>query len=143
MKTETPQDQRPEAWVVFSGKADLPWLRVLKPGFRHCYVILNDGRRWFSLDPLSTYSDLAVHHHVPAGFDMPLWLESRGCAVVKTPLRRPLKPAPWMMFTCVEAVKRVIGLQDRFIWTPWQLYRRLVQNQTSPSQDKGEFAWEA
>jgi hypothetical protein len=26
-----------KAWVVFSGKSDLWWLSILKPGFRHCY----------------------------------------------------------------------------------------------------------
>ena len=26
-----------EAWVVFSGAAELWWLRLLKPGFRHCF----------------------------------------------------------------------------------------------------------
>jgi len=32
-----------KAWVVFSGEADLPWLKILKEGYRHCYVLLNDG----------------------------------------------------------------------------------------------------
>ncbi|MCD8496748.1 MAG: hypothetical protein LRZ85_00855 [Alphaproteobacteria bacterium] len=35
-----------EAYVVFTGRTDLPWLRWLKPGFRHCFVLLNDGRQW-------------------------------------------------------------------------------------------------
>ncbi len=30
-----------------------------------------------------------------------------------------------MPFTCVEAAKRVLGLHDRRVVTPWQLYRRL------------------
>jgi len=37
-----------------------------------------------------------------------------------------VKEAPWMPHTCVEAVKRVIGLHARFIITPWQLYRHLM-----------------
>lgn len=133
----------PEAWVVFSGKADLFWLRVLKPGFRHCYLIMNDGRHWFSMDPLSNYMDITVHHHVPPEFDLPLWMKDRGLKLVKAPLAREMKQAPWMPFTCVEAVKRVLGLHSRRIWTPWQLYCHLKKLQTDFLPNKGEFVWEA
>jgi hypothetical protein len=127
----------PEAWVVFSGKTDLPWLRFLKPGFRHCYVLLNDGASWISLDPLSNYMDLSIHHNVPPAFNLPLWLKTRGHTVVRAPVERIRKEAPWMIFTCTEAVKRVLGLHKRFIVTPWQLYRHLVN-----TSYKGEPAWE-
>jgi hypothetical protein len=114
------------AWVVFSGQTDISWLRFLKPGFRHCYVLLNDGERWTSIDPLSHVTEVSVHHHVPADFDLPGWLESRGNRVLKAPMRRDItRAAPFMLFTCVEAVKRVIGVHSRGIVTPWQLYRHL------------------
>ncbi len=114
------------AWVVFSGQTEISWLRFLKPGFRHCYVLLNDGERWTSIDPLSHVTEVSVHHHVPADFDLPGWLQSRGNRVVKAPVRRDIKKAaPFMLFTCVEAVKRVIGVHSRSIVTPWQLYRHL------------------
>lgn len=114
------------AWVVFSGQTEISWLRFLKPGFRHCYVLLNDSERWTSIDPLSHVTEVSVHHHVPADFDLPGWLESRGNRVVKAPMRRDItRAAPFMLFTCVEAVKRVIGVHSRSIVTPWQLYRHL------------------
>jgi hypothetical protein len=134
----------PHAWVVFTGQTDLPWLKLLKPGFRHCYVLLNDGDRWFTVDPLSNYLDVSVHHHVPAGFDLPRWLISRGHTVVRSPVARIKKEAPWMIFTCTEAVKRVLGLHKRFIITPWQLYCHLThQKLTYQKTFKGEPAWEA
>jgi hypothetical protein len=41
-------------------------------------------------------------------------------------LRRDItKAAPFMLFTCVEAVKRVLGIHRRGIVTPWQLYQHL------------------
>jgi hypothetical protein len=129
-------NKTPEAWVVFTGQSDLPWLKLLKKGFRHCYVLLNDGDHWLSMDPLSNYIDVSVHNHVPADFDLPMWLKTRGHTVVRAPVARIKKEAPWMMFTCTEAVKRVLGLHKRFILTPWQLYRHL-------SSFKGEYAWEA
>jgi hypothetical protein len=116
-----------KAWVVFSGQTEISWLKFLKPGFRHCYVLINDGERWTSLDPLSHVTEVSVHHHVPADFDLPAWLESRGNRVVKAPMKRDItKPAPFMLFTCVEAVKRVLGIHRRGIVTPWQLYRHLT-----------------
>lgn len=143
MKREEVSDARPvQAWVVFTDQTDLPWLKMLKPGFRHCYALLNDGERWISLDPLSNYLDVIVHHQLPADFNLPLWLEQRGHKVVKAPLRRVKKEAPWMIFTCVEAVKRALGLHNRFIFTPWQLYRHLSQETVQPAF-QGELAWEA
>ena len=131
-----------KAWVLFSNNTDLPWLKLLKPGFRHCSVLLNDGTQWITLDPMSHYTDIMVHN-VPVNFNLPLWLEDRGYTVVETQLSRKRKPAPWMVFTCVEAVKRVLGLHSRFIVTPWQLHRHLTKSQVQHSQSyKGEFAWE-
>jgi hypothetical protein len=128
MSTQQTIDIKPPSiWVVFTGKADMPWLRFLKPGFRHCYAVMNDGHKWISIDPLSNYTDITIHHDVPADFDLPGWLIDRGHRVVPTNPQRPLKQAPWMVFTCVEAVKRMIGVHARFILTPWQLYKFLIQ----------------
>lgn len=118
------EDQK--AWVVFSGQTEIPWLKFLKPGFRHCYVLLNDGERWTSIDPLSNVTEISVHHHVQSDFDLPGWLRSRGNHVVAAPIHRDItKPAPFMIFTCVEAVKRILGIHRRRVMTPWQLYRHL------------------
>ncbi len=131
----------PDAWVVFSGQCELAWLRLLRPGFRHCYVVLNDGRHWISFDPLSNYTDINVHH-LPPQFNMPLWLQDRGFTVMKAHIHRTRKQAPWMPHTCVEAVKRVIGLHARSILTPWQLYQYLSKTRPEMNSDKGEIIWE-
>ena len=121
-----PPRAEPRAWVVFCGDADLWWLRLLRPGFRHCFVALNDGTHWITVDPLSPHLEIAVQP-VAAGFDLVGWFAERGHAVVAAPVRRDLdRPAPWGPFTCVEAAKRVLGLHDRWVLTPWQLYRRLL-----------------
>lgn len=114
-----------KAWVVFSGRADLVWLRLLRPGFRHCFAILYDGCNWITFDPLANYTDITVLH-LPSDFDLPGWLAMRGYRVIRAPLcRRVAKPAPVMVFNCVEAVKRLLGLHKRSILTPYQLYRYL------------------
>jgi len=138
-----------EAYVVFSAQADLPWLKILKPGFRHCAVLINDGAHWLTIDPMSHYMDVTVHH-VPVDFNLPLWMEDRGHKVVRAKVERPIKAAPWGVFTCVEAVKRVLGIHSRTIITPHQLYRHL-KGEEAPSFlarfrqfiiFQGDLAWE-
>lgn len=120
-----------KAWVVFSGQADLRWLKILKPGFRHCYIVLKDRWQWVSIDPLSHYTQIEFHAQVRQDFDLPAWLRGQGMVVVETTIKPPpRKPSPWMVFTCVEAVKRFLGIQKRFILTPWQLYHHLTKGRS-------------
>ena len=117
-----------KAWVVFSGQADLWWLKFLKPGFRHCSVLFQDRWQWVSVDPLSHYTQIEFHGHVHRDFDLPAWLRGQGLRVIETCVNEPPhKPAPWMPFTCVEAVKRFLGIQRRFIVTPRQLHHYLTK----------------
>ncbi len=136
------------AWVIFSGETDLPWLKFLKPGFRHCFVLMNDGERWMSIDPLSPYTEVQIYHHLNPSFDLPSWLESRGYKICKASINREQKKAaPPMMFTCVEAIKRLLGIHKRFVVTPWQLYQCLTNKAEKQIQEdqftKGELQWVA
>lgn len=111
-----------EAWVVFSGEADLWWLRVLKRGFRHCFVIARDEQNWIVLDPLSPHLEIAVLP-LPRSFDLPTWLQKQNLKVIQAPIKRDNhKAAPFNMFSCVEVIKRFLGIHVRRIMTPWQLY---------------------
>lgn len=113
-------------WVVFTGKTDIAWLRFLKPGFRHCYALINDGQKWMSIDPLSSYTDIQIYHHIAPDFNLPNWLNDQGYRVVQSKINKPkLKSMPPMIFTCVEAIKRILGVRNLKILTPWQLYQYL------------------
>lgn len=113
-------------WVVFTGKTDIVWLRFLKPGFRHCYALINDGQKWMSIDPLSSYTDIQIYHHIAPDFNLPNWLNDQGYRVVQSKINKPeLKSMPPMIFTCVEAIKRILGVRNFKILTPWQLYQYL------------------
>lgn len=115
----------PKAWVVFVGTAELWWLRFLKPGFRHCFVALDDGVHWIVVDPLAPFTDVSVVDRTVVP-DLPEWFRALGLCVVEASVRRGLvRPAPWRPFTCVEAVKRVLGLRAPFVFTPRQLFERL------------------
>lgn len=113
------------AWVVFSGQTELPHLKLLRPGFRHCFLILKRGKHWVSLDPMSHVTEIGLHL-LPDNFDLPNWLKDRGHTVVATSVQKaPKKALPPTLFTCVEAVKRVLGVHNWKVLTPWQLYKHL------------------
>lgn len=112
-------------WVVFSGETDIAWLKCLKQGFRHCFAVLLQRGQWVTLDPMSNQMHLDVQP-IDAAFDLPQWLSERGHNVVPVVQQSvPQQVAPFMPFTCVEAVKRLIGLHSWTVITPWQLYKAI------------------
>ncbi len=129
------------AVVVFCGGAELPWLKLLKPGFRHCFIIVDGGGgAWVSLNPMSHRTEVAVLAHGPGlghggawtAEGLVRWFQSQGLRAVACRTSRtsrtsrsepvPRKAAPWLPYTCVEAVKRVLGIHQRRVLTPWRLY---------------------
>src|SRR5215213_11664871 len=55
-----------EALVVFEDRADARALRWLRPGFRHCFCLAGDGRRWTLFDPLKGRFAVAAVDGLPA-----------------------------------------------------------------------------
>lgn len=113
------------ALVAFGDDSGLIWLRFLKPGFRHCFVALDDGARWLTVDPLAHRVEIRAPA-LPDGFDLAAFYRRRGLTVIEiapAPVLR--RGAPLALFTCVEIVKRLIGVRAAGIVTPWQLYRHL------------------
>lgn len=115
------------AWVGFVGTAVLWWQRWLRPGFRHCFVILDDGAHWIVVDPLAARTDIAAIDHADAP-DLPDRFRRLGLTLVETRSGdSEFRPAPWRPATCVETVKRILGLRAPRVCTPWQLYRFLTR----------------
>ena len=123
----------PRALVVFSGQTDLVWLRALRTGYRHCFVLIEGrcpgvpanqfGGGWVLYNPLSNATQINLW---PLHDEKTIraWLSQQGYTVVESYVR-PLtaRVLPWRPFTCVEAVKRALGLHKRGVFTPWQLYQ--------------------
>ena len=131
------RDRTEPALVVFVDESGLKCLRGLRRGFRHCFIAVRSPRGWVICDPLSHQMDLSiVEDYSPA--ELAAWYRDYGLLVAETHVRpAPLRPAPIRPFTCVEMVKRVLGLHAPWVLTPWQLYRLL----TDPSRaDEREMA---
>jgi hypothetical protein len=117
--------QRP--WIGFGGGADQPWLRSLRPGFRHCFAAIRDEAGWTVLDPLAGRL-LVARLPAPGDFDLPGVWRRAGFAVLGPftpgpPRRRWLPPlAP---FTCVGLCRALLGAGAPFALTPHGLFRAL------------------
>ena len=109
------------ALVVFSGGTGVRWLRWLRPGFRHCFVALDDGIEWLTVDPLLHRLEVRASS-LPSAFDLAAEYRRMALDVIEVvPPPVPLRRAPFGLFTCVETAKRLLGIRARWILTPWQL----------------------
>lgn len=112
--------------VVFSGQVSRWWLKALKQGFRHCFITLGNGQVWLTIDAMLNKTDVVIQP-VAGDFDMKKWYESQGFLVVSVKIFNVgLIPAPVGFFTCVEMVKRIIGVHSFRIATPYSLYKFLL-----------------
>ena len=123
------------AFIVFGGGADLPWLRPLRPGFRHCFAALEDEAGWTVLDPLSGRLVVA-RLDLPPGFDLPGFYGRAGLRVLG-PFppggpRRSLLP-PLAPFSCVSLCRAVLGTGAPFAVTPFGLFRALARHSARPA----------
>ncbi len=119
--------------VVAFADADRPrWLRVLAKGFRHCFALVRTSGRWVLIDPLSHWTDVAALAEAADGAsaaDMVRTLETRGVTAVACAVAEPARRAsPLAPYTCVEAVKRVLGIRAPLVLTPRQLFRFIDQS---------------
>lgn len=130
--------EEPLVWIAFSGRVDLPWQRLLSPGFRHCFAALADSRGWTVVDPLAGRTVVERLALAP-DFDLPEFWRRAGFRVLG-----PFSPAPPRRriialiapFTCVTVCLRLLGRDDAFVFTPRALYRRLAMVLASGDRKK-------
>lgn len=120
------REDNDKAWLVFTNQTDLKILRILKPGFRHCFVVLKKSGQWLTIDPMAHFTEVVMQErHIMSYLSRPDY------EVIEVPMISPAKkPAPPMFFTCVEACKRLLGIQKITVLTPWQLYCHVQEMNT-------------
>lgn len=112
-------------WVIFSDETDIRMLKWLRRGFRHCFLVMIQDERWILIDPRSNKTDISLLPH-PSHFNFPRYFMQQGKTVIKVnAVETPYKIAPLIPFSCVETIKRILGIHKRFVLTPYQLYQFL------------------
>lgn len=111
-----------EKVIVVFHDSDRPMLKPLKKGFRHCVVVVPVDGGVFVIDPLSTGISLADVKKPYAE------IKARQYTHVDAKVVRNKMLLPYS-FTCVDVVKRILGLNKPFILTPHQLYKYLMRQQ--------------
>lgn len=111
------------ALVVFCHDTSIWWLRFLKEGFRHCFILVEVGcDEWVAIDPLANRIEITAPIRASLD-DLCASFEAHGHRSISTRLRDD-PPAGCLMslFSCVDLVKRVLRLRRPMIFTPYQLY---------------------
>jgi hypothetical protein len=120
-------DGAQRVWIGFGGRADRLWLRLLQPGFRHCFAAVEDAEGWTVVEPLSGRLLVARPVLVP-GFDLPAFYRRAGLTVLG-----PFAPgAPhcgvvpqFSPYSCVAVCRALLGQGAPFAMTPRGLFRAL------------------
>lgn len=115
------------AIVVFEHRAAGGPLRWLTPGFRHCFCLLDVAHTgWLLCDPLKGSLRLDMLPAVEIGVLARHYLGTgRHIAVGRTRTVTVEQPGWPTVLTCVELVKRAIGLRAAKIFTPRSLFLEL------------------
>ncbi|MBI1243602.1 MAG: hypothetical protein GC202_01225 [Alphaproteobacteria bacterium] len=115
------------ALVAFTDRTEIAWLRGLRRGFRHCAIWVRAGDFWIAHEALSHQCYVGVLAAVDTR-QLRAGLRAAGYRVVKARIAAaPRRLAPVLPLTCVEGVKRLLGIHSWRILTPWQLYRYLIR----------------
>ncbi|MEO1089161.1 MAG: hypothetical protein AAFX81_00890 [Pseudomonadota bacterium] len=104
------------ALVVFTDQRQSTWLRWLRSGYRHCFVVVRDpAGEWLACDWLCGRLEFHVYgpQQPTALIDAFVARGHRVVAVVK--LRRRGRRSPFRLMSCVEIVKQAIGVGG---WRP-------------------------
>ncbi len=112
------------ALVAFADESRLKSLRLLRPGFRHCFVLVERDGAAVLIDPLCDRLAVEAFRGLTLEEAADRWRDA-GFTVVSATVQDPGRPAPLGPMTCVEIVKRTLGIHTRRIVTPRQLYEAL------------------
>lgn len=105
--------------LLFTGQTSLKLPRFLKPGFRHCLVLIEGRDGWRLINPLA--EELLTRKVAPMPVeDLCDFYRQQGFTVVTgttsgVKIRRTAG-------NCVKAAKRLIGIRAWHVQTPHQLY---------------------
>lgn len=127
-----------DMWVVFYSPPcnGSWWSKRLNKGYGHCLTIQWDGFMWIltnhALDhtavrtlPVEDFQDVKKYIEQFHKGEYFSWVHVN--TLLDSDRFMRLKWL-WTPYTCTELVKATLGIEDYFIWTPYQLYTYLQTN---------------
>jgi hypothetical protein len=127
------RESDPTRWyLVFCDAERLCWWDILfrtRAGFSHVYALRWDGFNWLLFNPDAAFTEVAI---MPGRSENALQSLARpGATIVEVEAFRKagrIRGRWWIgPMTCVEQLKALLGLPAGRVWTPWQLYRYLME----------------
>jgi hypothetical protein len=118
-----------EAYVVFEDNGHWPgWWRhgsaLLRPGFRHVWLLRWTGVRWVGVDVGFATAEIAEFEDDPY---LPLSLVAAGARIVHVRRWRSARWHPRGLLSCVTFCKMALGIRAAsLVQTPFSLYRFLL-----------------
>ena len=112
-----------DCYVVFCNDSKHWWSPILHPTIRHCYVIKPENGAWLVYAKTTKGVEMYLTDDVTHVVENDIIVK----AVIRESRRGLL-----MLNTCVGYTKQVLGINNPFILTPYQLYRYL-QNEITES----------
>lgn len=111
--------------LIFWDPPDARWQWALKPGFRHVFCAVDDGRYWVTFDARDGRTAVEVvqaSDYDLAGF----YRRQDGFTVAETVRGGPLQ-TPLVVANCVGLVKAVCSIRAPLAATPYALYRHVTR----------------
>lgn len=110
------------ALVVFHDRGTGFLSRFLKPGFRHCFVVIHNGNYWIMVDGCEGVPLVQVT--APGDYDLAAFWREAGHTVIETEQRTIVPWSPLAIANCVGICKAVLCVRSIAI-TPYGLYKHL------------------
>lgn len=114
----------PYIWVVFCNCENIWWLRWLKKGFRHCFIVMGDGENWLSIEATLTRTYIKRTND-SAYLER---LKAQNLTLIRSKIYKntPSSDLNFGFFSCVELTKSILGIRQISLQTPYSLYKFLI-----------------
>ena len=104
--------------------------KLLRPGFRHCFIFYKGEQCWLMLNPTRWFLHIMELSCLP-GDPFPSYLKTNHPEITIVKVVCRLNESQLMYFrplTCVSHTAYILGLTKRFVITPYQLYKTLLKS---------------
>ena len=123
-----------KSWIVFCDSQDIK-NRFMKPNFRHVFLLTKDEFNWYMIDPDYRFLNIKIlpyraDYNLPGKF---LINNNKVICILHKKYTNKHLLNPIRLFTCVEIIKYVLGIQ-LFCFTPYGLYRKLMKLNVNSSK---------